>query len=95
MRYAAHAGPIEIAARVERSSAVITVRDAGPGVPDEAVDRLFEPFYRLDTARNRRTGGAGLGLAIVRSALEACGGRVGCRNLEPQGFEVRLELPLA
>lgn len=95
VRYAAEAGPIEIAARVEGASAVITVRDAGPGVPGEAVDRLFEPFYRLDTARNRRTGGAGLGLAIVRSAIEACGGRVACRNLEPHGLEVQFGLPLA
>lgn len=95
VRYAADAGPIEVAARAEGAWAVVTVRDAGPGVPREAVDRLFEPFFRLDAARTRRTGGAGLGLAIVRSAIEASGGRVSCRNLEPAGFEVRIDLPQA
>jgi two-component system, OmpR family, sensor histidine kinase CpxA len=68
----------------------LTVSDVGPGVPVEAVDRIFEPFYRLEEARDRESGGAGLGLAIVKSCVEACGGRVDCKNRAPRGLEVNL-----
>ncbi len=68
------------------------MRDSGPGVPNESLDQIFEPFYRLEYARDRESGGAGLGLAIVKSCVEACGGRVTCRNLAPHGLEVDLTL---
>jgi two-component system sensor histidine kinase CpxA len=54
--------------------------------------RVFDPFYRLDISRDRTTGGVGLGLTIVKNCVEACGGTVHCRNLQPRGFEVRMEL---
>jgi two-component system, OmpR family, sensor histidine kinase CpxA len=88
-------GPIEIAAQREPGQITITVSDTGPGVAPESLERLFDPFFREDVARNRKTGGAGLGLAIVRSAVEACGGTVSCRNRQPHGLEVRLVLPAA
>src|SRR6202007_2993068 len=56
--------------------AVAGVRDSGPGVPQEAWEKLFEPFYRLDDARGRQTGGVGLGLAITERAVRFHGGRV-------------------
>lgn len=93
VKYAGHAGPIEIAATRSASEIVVTVSDAGPGVSPESIERLFEPFYREDAARNRKTGGVGLGLAIVRSAIEACGGKASCRNREPHGLEVKLIFP--
>lgn len=93
VKYAGGAGPIEIAAARTSGETVVTVSDAGPGVAPESFDRLFEPFYREDAARNRKTGGVGLGLAIVRSAVEACGGKASCRNRQPQGLEVRLVFP--
>jgi two-component system sensor histidine kinase CpxA len=93
VKYAGHAGPIEISATRTSGETVVTVSDAGPGVAPESIDRIFEPFYREDAARNRKTGGVGLGLAIVRSAIEACGGKASCRNREPHGLEVRLALP--
>jgi len=62
MDHAAADGPIEVSGEFAGALAVVVVRDAGPGVPDDAVDRLFDPFYRLDTARGRRTGGVGLEL---------------------------------
>lgn len=92
VKYAGAAGPIEIAATTESGGTVITVSDTGPGVTPESIERIFEPFYREDVARNRRTGGVGLGLAIVRSAVEACGGTVSCRNRQPHGLEVRVML---
>jgi two-component system sensor histidine kinase CpxA len=52
------------------------VTDNGPGVPENELRKIFEPFHRLDLARSRETGGSGLGLAIVRSAVEACRGDV-------------------
>ena len=51
------------------SEAVIQVVDSGPGVPEEGLDKMFRPFYRIDDARGRRTGGVGLGLAIGGQAL--------------------------
>jgi two-component system sensor histidine kinase CpxA len=64
------------------------VRDCGPGVPEEALHRLFDPFFRPESARTRETGGTGLGLAIVKSCIEACGGTVAVRNVEPSGLQV-------
>lgn len=90
VQYAGAAGPIAITAASEATGTVITVSDTGPGVSPESIERIFDPFYREDVARNRRTGGVGLGLAIVRSAVEACGGTVSCRNRQPHGLEVRL-----
>ncbi|MGE3275151.1 MAG: sensor histidine kinase [Vicinamibacterales bacterium] len=89
VRYAASAGPIRLDVQVDTDQVHLVVSDQGPGVPDEALARLFSPFFRVEAARDRRSGGAGLGLAIVRSAVDACGAGVTCRNLHP-GFEVRL-----
>jgi two-component system sensor histidine kinase CpxA len=72
---------------------VITVADSGPGLPEEEVERIFTPFYRLETSRNRASGGAGLGVAIVRKCVEACKGTVRCRNRVPTGLEVEIRLP--
>ena len=92
VKYAGHAGPITIASAVAGEQTVITVADLGPGVEAADIDRIFEPFYRADAARNRKTGGVGLGLAIVRSAIEACGGTVSCANRHPHGLDVRISL---
>lgn len=95
VKYAGTAGPIVISATRDTAGTTITVSDSGPGVAPESVERVFDPFYREDVARNRKTGGVGLGLAIVRSAVEACGGTVSCRNRQPHGLEVRLVWPPA
>ena|GEM_PF-170411 len=92
LRYAGEAGPIRVRARRERDEVVIAVEDSGPGLPEAEVERVFEPFYRVETSRNRESGGVGLGLAIVRAAVEACGGRVKCRNRVPAGLEVEMRL---
>jgi two-component system sensor histidine kinase CpxA len=98
VRYAGASGPILVQADVNDGAAGtvdVVVSDYGPGVPADAVDRLCEPFFRVDAARNRKTGGTGLGLAITKSAVEASGGRVACRNRVPRGLEVRLTLSRA
>jgi two-component system sensor histidine kinase CpxA len=91
VRYAAAGGPITIAARPQGDHILLTVSDRGPGVPDEALPKLFDPFYRLESDRARNTGGTGLGLAIARTCIEACRGTIEARNLHP-GLEIRILL---
>ncbi|MBN8729970.1 MAG: HAMP domain-containing histidine kinase [Acidobacteria bacterium] len=88
VRYAGSGGPIAISAERRGGQVRIAVADSGPGIPEQAVDKIFTPFFRLDESRNRRTGGTGLGLAIVRSCVEACHGSVEARNRKPHGLEV-------
>jgi two-component system sensor histidine kinase CpxA len=88
-------GPITVSARDRGERVVISVTDCGPGVPEEALHRLFDPFFRPESARSRETGGAGLGLAIVKSCVEACGGSVAVRNVKPSGLQVEFELQRA
>lgn len=75
--------------------AVIQVTDSGPGVPEDALDKLFRPFYRLDDARGRDTGGVGLGLAITERAVRLHGGSVKAMNRPEGGLLIEIRLPLA
>jgi two-component system sensor histidine kinase CpxA len=95
IRYAGDAGPISIAAHNRDGNVAITVSDVGPGIPEAELEAVFKPFYRPELARQRETGGVGLGLAIVRTCIEACGGTVVCRNRSPKGLEVEIRLPAA
>jgi len=74
---------------------VIRVRDDGPGIPEEELERVFEPFYRLESSRNRDTGGSGLGLSIARDVIQAHGGSLVLRNLPVRGLEAIVTLPRA
>ena len=72
---------------------LILVRDHGPGIPPVELERVFEPFYRLEASRNRETGGTGLGLTIARGVAEAHGGTLVIANHPDGGLEARLMLP--
>jgi two-component system sensor histidine kinase CpxA len=72
----------------------IGVQDHGPGVPSPALERLFDPFFRVDEGRDRKSGGVGLGLAITRQAMKAHGGTATAQNLSSGGLLIRLELPV-
>jgi two-component system sensor histidine kinase CpxA len=74
--------------------AVFTVRDHGPGVPAETLDKLFRPFYRVDEARDRDSGGTGLGLAIAERAIRLHGGTVEAANVSTGGLAVTIVLPV-
>jgi two-component system sensor histidine kinase CpxA len=74
--------------------AVVRVTDCGSGVPTDALEKLFQPFYRLDDARGRQTGGVGLGLAITERAVRFHGGRVAAVNRAEGGLLVEIHLPL-
>jgi two-component system, OmpR family, sensor histidine kinase CpxA len=98
IRYTQEGTSVEVDLRGEQrpgaSEAVIRVSDSGPGVPADALAKLFEPFYRLDEARGRMTGGVGLGLAITERAVRFHGGKVSALNREPNGLIVEIRLPL-
>lgn len=72
---------------------VITIADDGPGIPEEELERVFDPFYRLEASRSRETGGTGLGLTVARTAIRAHGGDVRLHNLDPCGLCVTVTLP--
>ena len=93
VRYAGPNAGISIVAQLEADQKVsLVISDKGPGVPEEALPRLFDAFYRPTQARDAESGGTGLGLAIVKSCIESSNGRVTARNLSPRGFEIRIEL---
>lgn len=92
VRYAGSAGEISISAENSNNRVKITVADSGAGVPDANLEKLFDPFYRIESDRSRQTGGTGLGLAIVKTCIEACRGKVHAENLEPKGFAVIITL---
>jgi two-component system, OmpR family, sensor histidine kinase CpxA len=94
IRNAGDAGPITLRAARNEGQTLVTVSDHGPGLPEEALEMIFTPFYRLDDSRNRDTGGIGLGMSITRTCAENCGGTVHCRNTHP-GLEVIFTLQSA
>ena len=83
-------------ARVFRQGghAVVEIEDDGPGIPAAETERVFEPFYRREPSRSRKTGGIGLGLAVVRSIACSHGGEVALANRDGGGLTARVELPL-
>lgn len=98
IRYTREGTTVEI--RLQRTKhpngaeALLAVTDFGPGVPPESLEKLFQPFYRLDDARDRQTGGVGLGLAITERAVRFHGGRVAASNRPEGGLLVEIHLPL-
>jgi signal transduction histidine kinase len=93
LRYGPSGSRVGIEARRTDSRIEVVVRDSGPGVPEKDLELIFEPFYRIDAARNRAVGGDGLGLAIAARAVGIHGGRIQARNLESGGLAVHLSLP--
>ncbi|MEP7764557.1 HAMP domain-containing sensor histidine kinase [Sanguibacter sp. 25GB23B1] len=90
--------PVEVAIGFDTSpdgerTAVLEVRDHGPGIPPEHAERVFERFFRVDSSRNRDSGGSGLGLAIVAAIVARLGGTAQVRETPGGGLTVRIELP--
>jgi signal transduction histidine kinase len=96
-RYTAEGTTVDVRLERQRSAngeeIVVRVLDSGPGVPNEALQKIFEPFYRLDDARNRQTGGAGLGLSIADRAIRLHGGQLRASNRKEGGLEVEIRIP--
>jgi signal transduction histidine kinase len=92
IRHAPSGSKIEIAVENGHGRVRVRVRDYGPGVPEQALPHLFDPFYRVDPDRNRGSGGVGLGLSIARRAVELHQGTLRASNVAP-GLLVEIELP--
>ena len=94
IRYTPRGSTVDVRMECAGQTARISVRDCGPGVPEELLPRIFQPFFRVDDSRDSSTGGVGLGLAIAYRAISVHHGRLWAQNVNP-GLSVCIELPLA
>ncbi|GCE11294.1 sensor histidine kinase [Tengunoibacter tsumagoiensis] len=94
LRHTQEGGGLTISAIAEPQRVIISCTDTGEGIPEDALDRIFERFYRVDGARQSSTGGSGLGLAIVRAIIEAHGGTIWASNAPGGGASISFSLPL-
>jgi signal transduction histidine kinase len=88
-----YATPPEVHVRLTGGHAEILICDEGPGLPEEALEQAFAPYHRLETSRNRASGGVGLGLTAARSIIRAHGGEISLSNRPSGGLEARVDLP--
>ena len=88
-----HGESAAIEIRETDNDVVITIHDAGPGIPDDKLEAVFTPFYRLDTSRSRHTGGIGLGLSIAKDMAKKLGGQITLNNAPEGGLLATLSLP--
>ena len=95
VKYNRDGGSLTVRLVPDAGTQVLTVRDTGIGIPQQDLGRVFERFYRVDTARSRATGGTGLGLSIVRHAVERHGGSVRVESLLGEGTTFTVVLPIA
>ncbi|MDT9598160.1 sensor histidine kinase [Sphingosinicella rhizophila] len=84
-----------ISLSVDHRTAIVDICDTGPGLAEEDLERVFEPFYRTEGSRNRSTGGIGLGLSIVKAAVQASGGDISLSNRPEGGLCARVRLPIS
>ena len=80
VRYTPDGGRIGVSARRRDADVLVTVFNSGPGIPAEDLPHVFERFYRVEKSRDRASGGAGIGLAIVKTLVELGGGHVGAES---------------
>ena len=95
IKYNEPGGTVDILVEKVDTFVRLTVSDTGIGIPEEAQDRIFERFYRVDKGRARKNGGTGLGLAIVKHIAALYGGRVTLYSTLGQGSTFRVVLPQA
>jgi signal transduction histidine kinase len=95
LRHTPPGGRVDVSARTDHDEVTLRVADTGEGIPTEHLPHLFERFYRVDAARNRDHGGAGIGLAIAKALVEAHGGRITATSDGPgRGAAFTISLPL-
>jgi len=94
LRYVPEAGAIHLHISCDAHAVTLSLRDNGPGIPDESLEHIFERFYRADRGRSRAEGGSGLGLAIARQLVEAHGGELNAANHPAGGALFLVRLPL-
>ena len=94
IKYNKQHGKLFITLQKQGQNALLTIRDTGIGIPEEAISHIFERFYRVDKARSRSTGGSGLGLSIVRSMVERNNGRITVNSIVGEGTTFTLSFPI-
>ncbi|MBN1450048.1 MAG: HAMP domain-containing protein [Anaerolineales bacterium] len=94
LQHTPEGGQINLSARSVQNGVELSIQDNGPGIEGEDVNRIFERFYRTDTARHRDNGGSGLGLAIAKSIVQAHNGQIWAENAPEQGLIVTIQLPI-
>ena len=95
MRHAAESRAIAVETKSEEGAAILVVSDEGPGLADEQIARMFEPFWRGEGSRNRALGGSGLGLAVVKAIVDAHGGTIDVTRHPAGGLRFEVRLPAA
>jgi signal transduction histidine kinase len=90
---ATHGGGAFVSVGLQNSDALITIDDEGPGIPQQSMSRVFEPFFRVDPARRKSGPGAGLGLAIAKEIVERHGGKLTLQNRSPKGLRQKIIFP--
>jgi signal transduction histidine kinase len=86
---------VEVRLARDASHVLVEVRDHGPGIPEEELAMVFEPFYRVDKSRTKETGGFGLGLGLCRKIMSAHRGEIRLSNVEGGGLRVTLRFPIS
>jgi signal transduction histidine kinase len=92
LRYATSA---KLSCELQQHDVIVNIKDDGPGIPEAELERVFEPFYRVEKSRNVASGGTGLGLAIARDIARAHGGDVQLQNRTEGGLRATVTLPIA
>lgn len=93
LKYSPKGGRISVLGRADGANVVISVEDQGPGIPKEALDKVFEEFFRVQGEANRKVSGAGLGLTITKGILEAMGGRIWVESEFGKGSAFKFSVP--
>lgn len=93
IRYSPEHSTVDVSIAEDARVATIAVRDYGPGVPEDALSRIFDPFFRVEVARDPIGGGSGLGLSIAKQAVQVHQGTITAENASP-GLRVRITIPL-
>jgi signal transduction histidine kinase len=95
LNYTPSGGTVTVSISSDRDSILVSVADTGEGIPAEHLSHIFERFYRVDDARSRKTGGAGLGLAIAKQMVELHGGKIWVESEVGKGSKFSFTLPIA
>ena len=95
IKYTQEGGRIVVTLDRTTRNAILSVKDNGPGIPQDAIPHIFDRFFRVDKARSRETGGTGLGLSIVRQMVLLHGGTIRVESQEGNGSDFIVELPVS
>ena len=94
IKYNVRGGSLTLSLKADQENAILMVNDTGVGIPEDAINHVFERFYRVDKARSRQSGGSGLGLAIVRNMVERNNGTISVESTPGKGSSFTVSFPI-